>query len=74
MRFSGAALCLLAAACLAQEFRTEVHLVNVGFSARGADGQLAINLTQDDFEVSEDGAPQKIAFFARSADVPLTSA
>ena len=28
-------------------------------------------LTQDDFEVLEDGVPQKIAFFARSQDVPL---
>ena len=29
------------------------------------------DLGQDDFEVAEDGAPQKIAFFARSQDVPL---
>jgi Ca-activated chloride channel family protein len=48
-----------------------VHLVDVGFSVRDARGQLATALTQDDFEVFEDGAPQKIAFFARSADVPL---
>jgi Ca-activated chloride channel family protein len=71
MRFHRAALCLLAVTSLAQEFRTEVHLVDVGFSVRDARGQLATALTQDDFEVFEDGAPQKIAFFARSADVPL---
>ncbi len=71
MRLRASALCLLAAVCLAQEFRTEVHLVNVGFSVRSASGQFATNLTRDDFEVFEDGAPQKIAFFARSADVPL---
>ncbi len=29
------------------------------------------SLPQEDFEVFEDGAPQKIAFFAHSADVPL---
>ena len=56
---------------LAQNFRTEVHLVNVGFSVRDAGGQFVTTLSQDDFEVFEDGAPQKIAFFARSADVPL---
>ena len=31
-----------------------------------------INLTKDDFEIVEDTVPQKIAYFARSADVPLT--
>jgi Ca-activated chloride channel homolog len=71
MRFNGAALCLIAAVCLGQDFRTEVHLVNVGFSVRGAGGQFVTTLAQEDFEVFEDGAPQKIAFFARSADVPL---
>jgi Ca-activated chloride channel homolog len=71
MRFREAALCLIAAVCLAQDFRTEVHLVNVGFSVRDAGGQFVTTLAQDDFEVFEDGAPQKIAFFARSADVPL---
>jgi len=71
MRFRGAALSLIAAVCLAQDFRTEVHLVNVGFSVRDAGGQFVTALAQDDFEVFEDGAPQKIAFFARSADVPL---
>jgi Ca-activated chloride channel family protein len=30
------------------------------------------NLTQDDVEVLEDAIPQKVAFFSRSADVPLT--
>ena len=29
-------------------------------------------MTQDDFEVLEDSAPQKIAYFAKSTDVPLT--
>jgi Ca-activated chloride channel family protein len=39
---------------------------------RDAHGKLVTNLTQDDFEVLEDGVPQKIAFFAHSVDVPLT--
>ena len=66
-------MCLSVAACscAAQTFRSDVHLVNVGFSVRDAAGKLNSNLTQDDFEVLEDGVPQKIAFFARSMDVPL---
>jgi Ca-activated chloride channel family protein len=51
--------------------RVDVQLVNVAFSVRNADGSFATSLTQDDFEVLEDGAPQKISFFARSTDIPL---
>jgi VWFA-related protein len=66
-------LCLLPLGCGAQTpFRVDVHLVNVGFSVRDSGGRLIGNLTQDDFEVFEDGVPQKIAFFARSKDVPLS--
>ena len=65
-------LVLLAALLPAQQtIHVDVHLVNVGFSVRDAEGKLVTNLTQDDFEVFEDGAPQKISFFARSLDVPL---
>jgi len=61
--------------CTAQApapIRVEVSLVNVGFSVRDQKGNLVTNLTQDDFEITEDGVPQKISFFARSIDVPLT--
>ena len=54
------------------QIRVQVSLVNVGFSVRDENGKLVTNLTQDDFDVSEDGVAQKIAFFARSTDVPLT--
>jgi len=64
---------LLPAMCAAQAtFRTDVRLVNVSFSVRDGGGRLVEHLTQDDFEVLEDGAPQKMAFFARSTDVPLS--
>ena len=67
------AACLMPALCPAQTaFRTDVHLVNIGFSVRDRQGKLVTGLTQDDVEVLEDGTPQKIAFFARSEDVPLT--
>jgi Ca-activated chloride channel family protein len=63
---------LLAPLLLAQApIRVDVSLVNVGFSVRDADGVLVTNLSQDDFEILEDGVPQRIAFFARSEDVPL---
>jgi Ca-activated chloride channel homolog len=52
-------------------FRVDVQLVNVGFSVRDDRGKLVTGLHQEDFEVFEDGAPQKIAFFAAAADVPL---
>jgi Ca-activated chloride channel family protein len=72
-------VCLAALAtpllCRAQapaQIRVDVSLVNVGFSVRDEKGNLVTNLTQDDFEITEDGVPQKISFFARSTDVPLT--
>ena len=66
------AACLLAPVLVAQApIRVDVSLVNVGFSVRDARGNLLTNLTRDDFEITEDGVPQKIAFFARATDVPL---
>src|SRR6266498_3401057 len=73
-------LCLAALAiplvCRAQaplpDIRVQVSLVNVGFSVRDEKGNLVTNLAQEDFEITEDGVPQKISFFARSTDVPLT--
>src|ERR1700730_4572494 len=60
-------------ACFGQEpIHVAVNLVNVAFSVRDARGALLENLTKDDIEVFEDAIPQKIAFFAKSTDVPLT--
>ena len=65
-------VCLLAWAGSAQtNFRSDVRLVNVAAAVRDGGGKLVDGLTQDDFEILEDGVPQKIAFFARSSDVPL---
>lgn len=71
-RWSWGPLCLAAAlAASAQTFHVDVHLINMGFSVRDPNGKLVTGLQQDDFEVFEDGVPQKIAFFAPAADVPL---
>ena len=65
-------VCLLAGLCGAQTtFRADVHLVNVSVAVRDSGSKLVDRLTQDDFELLEDGVPQKLAFFARSSDVPL---
>ena len=57
----------------AQEpIRVSVDLTTVAFSVRDARGALVENLTQDDVDVFEDNVPQKISFFAKSTDVPLT--
>src|SRR6266568_7746745 len=67
-----AAMAVLSSVCAAQApIRVDVSLVNVGFSVRDERGLLVTNLTQDDIEITEDGVPQRIAFFARSTDVPL---
>lgn len=55
-----------------ESIKIDVNLVNVAFSVRDAAGALVDGLNQDDFEVTEDSAPQKIAYFAKSTDVPLT--
>jgi Ca-activated chloride channel homolog len=59
--------------CAGQEaIRVDVNLVNVAFTVRDARGALAGDLSKNDFELSEDAAPQKIVYFARSLEVPLT--
>jgi Ca-activated chloride channel family protein len=54
--------------------RVDVNLVNVAFTARDTNGGLISNLTRDDVELYEDAVPQKIEFFAKSTDLPLTLA
>ena len=68
-------LLLALAVCPAQEdarIHVDVSLVNVAFTVRDRTGALVSNLTKDDFEVLDDGAPQTVSFFARSADLPLS--
>jgi Ca-activated chloride channel family protein len=81
LRFRGGLLAGLGVALLAlavgigrgqEPIRVKVNLVSVAFVARDVSGALVNNLTQDDVDVIEDAVPQKIAFFSRSADVPLT--
>ncbi|HUN60570.1 MAG TPA: VWA domain-containing protein [Candidatus Sulfotelmatobacter sp.] len=52
----------------------DVNLVDVAFTARDAHGALIDSLTKEDVELFEDTVPQKIEFFAKSTDLPLTLA
>jgi Ca-activated chloride channel homolog len=66
---------LLVPAAFAQEpIKVRVNLVNVAFTARDMKGALIENLTKDDVELYEDAVPQKIEFFSKSTDLPLTLA
>jgi len=55
-----------------EPIRVKVNLVSVSFVARDARGALVDNLTKDDVDVIEDAVPQKVTYFSRSLDVPLT--
>jgi Ca-activated chloride channel homolog len=58
-------------AAQAPDLHVETHLVTLTFTVRDAQGNLVSGLSQDDFAVYEDGAPQKIRFFSREANIPL---
>jgi VWFA-related protein len=55
-----------------QAIHSKVNLVNVAFTARDASGGLVDTISAEDVRIFEDGAEQKIAYFAKSAEVPLT--
>jgi len=53
-------------------FRVNVKLVNVFATVTDSSGAPVASLKQDDFQLFEDGAPQKIAVFARESELPLS--
>lgn len=52
--------------------RNEVHLIDFTFTVRQPDGKLLRGLARDDFQITEDGVPQRIAFFGKDTDLPLS--
>jgi VWFA-related protein len=52
-------------------FQSQVDLVSVYFTVRDDKKHLVSDLAQDGFNVSEDGQPQAIKFFAHHSDVVL---
>jgi len=77
---SAAALLLLSTAgftLLAQDaetpsFSSDVQVVNVLATVRDRKAQFVRDLNKDDFTLLEDGRPQKIAYFTRETNLPLT--
>lgn len=53
-------------------FRKTVNLVNVYFTVKDKHGALMPNLTQDQFQVLEEGQAQTIKFFNAETNLPLT--
>ncbi len=64
--------CIASHAQEGSAIRANVNLVSASFTARDTRGALVEKLAQDDVEVLEDSTSQKISFFAKSNDVPLT--
>jgi Ca-activated chloride channel family protein len=53
-------------------YHVKVRLVNVFVNVTDATGAPIGGLKQDDFALSEDGVPQKISYFERETDMPLS--
>jgi VWFA-related protein len=51
---------------------TNVNLVTVLATVHDHNGRIVNNLGPDDFVLQEDGIPQKIRYFSRESDLPLT--
>ncbi len=53
-------------------FKVNVKLVNVFTTVTDSGGSPVSSLKEEDFQVFEDGAPQKIAVFHRESELPLS--
>jgi hypothetical protein len=74
---SGVFLCIVCLGGVAMgqaPIKVDVNLVNVAFTARDGQGKLVENLKREEVDLLEDAVPQKVEFFARSTDLPLTLA
>jgi VWFA-related protein len=50
----------------------DVKVVTLAVTVRDKHGQIARNLTNDDFALEEDGRPQVIKYFTQDTNLPLT--
>ena len=53
-------------------FSTDVKVVNLLATVRGARGEIVTGLSNEDFLLSENGHPQEVRYFSRESDLPLT--
>jgi VWFA-related protein len=54
--------------------KVQTNLVNVFVTARDKKNGVITDLKQDDFKVYEDGVEQKVAYFSKDMDLPITLA
>ena len=52
--------------------KVNVDVVQLFFNVKDKKGGLIPNLTKEDFQISEDGKPQTIKYFAAESNLPLT--
>jgi VWFA-related protein len=55
-----------------QPLKVQVEMVHLFATVRGRHGNIVSNLTKKDFRVYENGKQQKIAYFSREMNLPLT--
>ena len=55
-----------------QTLKISVNVVNLLAIVKDRKGHLIPDLNKDDFELTEDGAPQEIRYFSKQTDTPLT--
>jgi len=57
-----------------QTLKVQTNLVNVFATVRDKKNGIINDLTQDDFKIYEDGMEQKVAFFSKDMNLPITLA
>src|SRR5215469_8354969 len=55
-----------------QPLRVQVNLVNVFATVRDKHKGIVSNLKESDFKILEDGVEQKVAYFSKDIDLPIT--
>jgi VWFA-related protein len=55
-----------------QTLQVQTSLVNVFATVRDKHNTIIPDLTKDDFKIFEDGQEQKVAYFAKEVDIPIT--
>jgi VWFA-related protein len=56
----------------APSFSSDVQVVNILATVRDKKAEFVRDLSMDDFSLLEDGRPQKIRYFSRESNLPLT--
>ena len=53
-------------------FSVKVNVVNILTTVRTKKGEIVRDLSKDDFSIAENGRPQRVQYFSRETDLPLT--